>query len=100
MQMRLPTLLIATFALVFGCDAMEKAQERQVEKQMAKIHNQVADDAVQQYEIAKRSGDKMQTCVQAGFVKAAYLQAKDEAAFQKWTATEKADCAAAGMPQD
>lgn len=96
MQMQIP--LLSAFALLLACDAMEKAQDRQVEKQMAKIHDQVANDAVQQYEMAKRSGDKMQTCVQAGFVKAAYLQAKDEPAFQKWTATEKADCEAAGVP--
>jgi hypothetical protein len=97
--MRVLSVLIAMFSLT-ACDAVEKAQQRHVEKEMAKIHNQVADDAVQQYEIAKRGGDKMQTCVQAGFVSAAYLQAKDEPNYNKWKATEKADCKAAGMPQD
>lgn len=77
---------------------MEKERNRQVQKEMANIHNQVAEDAVTQYEIAKRNGDKMTTCVQAGLVSAAYLQAKDEANFNKWKATEKSDCAAAGMP--
>lgn len=98
MQMQIRLLSLSAFALLLACDAVEKAQDRQVEKQMAKIHDQVAKDAVEQYEMAKRSGDKMQTCVQAGLVKAAYLQAKDEPAFQKWTATEKADCKAAGVP--
>lgn len=44
---------------------------------MSDIENK-ATDAVTQYEIAKRQGDKMQICVQAGFVTAAFLQAKDE----------------------
>jgi hypothetical protein len=49
------------------------------EKRAAKdIENKVASDAVEQYRIAERQGDKMQICVQAGLVSAAYLQAKDE----------------------
>lgn len=64
---------------------------------MKNIENQVAADAVTQYEIAKRQGDAMQTCVQAGMVSAAFLQAKDEANYTKWKATERADCARAGL---
>ncbi len=66
---------------------------------MGDIERQVAEDAVAQYEIAKRGGDKMQTCVQAGMVSAAYLQAKDEEKYNEWKATEKMDCRAVGMPQ-
>jgi hypothetical protein len=67
-----------------------EAESRYVVAGMADIHNQVATDAVAQYDIAKRQGDAMQACVQAGMVSAAWLQAKDEA--------EKADCAGAGTP--
>ena len=66
---------------------------------MQSIHEEVAQDLVKQYNIAKRQGDKMQICVQAGLVSAAYLQAKDEAKYRKWKATEKSDCRAAGVPQ-
>lgn len=69
------------------------------DKLLEDIHNKVATDAVAQYDIAKRQGDKMQTCVQAGFVAAAYLQAKDETNYTQWKATEKADCTAAGVPK-
>lgn len=65
---------------------------------MADIHSQVAADAVAQYEIAKRQGDPIQVCVQAGLVSAAYLQAKDEPHYMAAKTTEKADCARAGMP--
>lgn len=62
------------------------------------IHDQVAADTVAQYEIAKRGGSAIDACVHAGMVAAAYLQAKDESNYQKWKATESADCKAAGMP--
>lgn len=68
------------------------------ERQVKKIEDQVATDAVAQYEIAKRQGDLMQTCVHAGMVSAAYLQAKDEANYQAWKKTEKAICRKAGLP--
>lgn len=96
MQRALATVLL----FIFGCDAIEQAQNDAVNKEMKRIEKQVADDQVKQYDIAKRSGDKIQACVQAGIVKAAFLQAKDEGNYKKWMATEKADCAAAGMPSE
>lgn len=65
---------------------------------MQDIENQVARDSVAQYEIAKRDSNPIQTCVQAGMVVAAFLQAKDEPNVRKWQAIEKVDCARAGMP--
>lgn len=62
------------------------------------IENKVADDAVDKYNIAKRQGDKIQICVQAGLVAAAYLQAKDESNYNKWQSIKKSDCRAAGIP--
>jgi hypothetical protein len=64
-----------------------------------KIGNQVATDAVNQYQIAKRQGDPIQICVQAGFVSAAYLQTKDEPSYQQWKATQNEDCFHAGLPK-
>jgi hypothetical protein len=76
-----------------------EAEHKYVAASMADIHTQVAADAVAQYGIAKRQGDLMQTCVQAGFVSAAFLQAKDEAQYDTWKATERDDCAKAGVPR-
>lgn len=66
-------------------------------KRLDDVYKQVSADSVQQYEIAKRQGDPMQTCVQAGFVAAAFLQEKNEGSYQQWKATEKSDCAKAGL---
>jgi hypothetical protein len=54
---------------------------------------------LKQYEIAKRDGSKMDACVHAGLVAAAYLQAKDEAKYQEWKLTERVDCFIAGVPE-
>ncbi len=62
------------------------------------IYQQVASDAVQQYEIAKRNGSKMDACVHAGIVAAAYLQAKNEMSYQQWKRIESTDCSSAGIP--
>jgi len=62
------------------------------------IYNKVSSDAVAQYGIAKRNGAKMDICVHAGFVAAAFMQAKDEANYRQWKQTETVDCAAAGLP--
>lgn len=78
---------------------VERMMDDATAAQMNKINNQVTADQVAQYEMVKRAGDKMQTCVHAGMVEAAYIQAKDDANFQKWTAIKKTDCAAAGLPE-
>ncbi len=63
------------------------------------VYEKVLIDAVDQYNIAKRQGDPVQVCVQAGMVAAAYLQEKNESSYQSWKTIEKSDCAHAGMPQ-
>ncbi|WP_157817635.1 zinc-ribbon domain-containing protein [Candidatus Thiodictyon syntrophicum] len=73
--------------------------EKQAAKDLKQIESQVAWDQVTQYNIAKRQGDPIQICVQAGMVSAAYLQANDSFNYNQWKATEKSDCRAAGMPQ-
>ncbi len=54
-------------------------------------HQQFAD-------IAKKNGDKMQTCTQAMMIGQLFLQAKDETRYKEWKAKETADCKSAGMP--
>lgn len=73
--------------------------EQSAANSLADIENQVAKDAETQYYITSRSGTKIDICVHAGFVAAAYLQAKDESNYQTWKATERRDCDAAGLPR-
>jgi hypothetical protein len=73
--------------------------DHQVAHDMKKIENQVATDFVDQYNIAKRQGDVMQVCIQAGIVTAAYLQAKNEESYQHWKRVEAVDCERAGLPR-
>ncbi|UKE64663.1 hypothetical protein [Xanthomonas graminis] len=61
------------------------------------VYKRTASDAATRYEIAKREGDPLQICVQAGFASAAYLQAKDESNYRTWKAKERSDCARAGI---
>ncbi len=63
------------------------------------IHQQVVLDTIQQYQITKRSGNKIDICVHAGLVSASYLQAKDEVNYQHWKNIERSDCVDAGMPE-
>lgn len=90
-------MVVAAIWFLAGGPRQQAAEDAAVT--MAGIQNKVAQDAVAQYQITKRNGDAIHVCVQAGLVAAAYLQAKDEANYAKWQATEKQDCAAAGMPR-
>ena len=73
--------------------------EHQAAKQMQTIEKQVAEDAIKQYEIAKSSGNAMDTYVHAGMVAASYLQAKDEVNYKKWKEIEKKEAKNAGIQQ-
>lgn len=70
-----------------------------VQAQMKSIHQQVAEDSMRQYNIARQHGGPMDVCVQAGMVAAAFLQAQQESQYASWKATESADCARAGLPK-
>jgi hypothetical protein len=62
------------------------------------INQKVANDSIDQYNIAKQQGNKIQICLSAGLVAAAFLQAKDDENYRIWMNTETSDCTAAGMP--
>lgn len=64
------------------------------------MESKVADDAVKEYKMVKRNGTRMDICVHAGLVAAAYLQAKNEDEYRRWKATEKSDCAVAGLSSE
>lgn len=61
------------------------------------LYDQVAEDFEKQYQIAKKQGDPIQICVQAGLVSAGYLQAKNEEKYNYWKSVEKIDCSKAGI---
>lgn len=63
-------------------------------------YRQVAADAVTQYEIASRNGTKMDKCMAAMGVSAAFLQSKNEPQYKAAKDRERVDCKAAGMPQN
>jgi hypothetical protein len=71
--------------------------EQQAGSDMQKLVQQVASDTIKQYDMAKRSGNAIDVCAQAGMVSAAFLQAKDDVNYQAWKKVEKADCRKAGM---
>lgn len=73
-----------------SCDAQHAAGDFVV--------GSAAEDQIKVYEIAKKNGDKMQTCTQAMMIAQLFLQSKDEARWKEWKAKETADCKAAGMP--
>ena len=99
--LRILTAVALFFLIVFLlANLMRETQQQQVtstDDMMKDITNKVATDAVEQFRIAERQGNKMQICVQAGLVAAAYLQAKAEGPYQTWKATEERLCRAAGV---
>ena len=72
--------------------------QSETNRTMQGITDKVADDAVKQYNIAAAQGDQMQKCVQAGFVAAAFLQAKNDVQYNVWKSTQSSECAQAGVP--
>ena len=96
-----PIILIggSLLCIAFGVYIFGGGLEHSAKKEVDRISNQVAADAVEQYNIAKRNGKSMDICVAAGTVSAAFLQAKDEANYAAWKKTEEADCVAAGLPK-
>jgi hypothetical protein len=54
--------------------------------------NKVAEDYIDQYNIAKGNGDKARMCALAGLVATAYLNAKDDENYRLWRYYEQKDC--------
>jgi predicted nucleic acid-binding Zn-ribbon protein len=92
-------LVALLFAIIGAWYLFGGGLEKEAANNMSRIENQVAEDAVKQYQIASRNGTAMDICVQAGLVTAAFLQAKDEANYHRWKSIEENDCARAGVPQ-
>lgn len=91
-------VILSSSLFLAGCGESHQVTNAIIDAQMDPINQKVIDDSLHEYEIVKKNGNKIETCVHAGMVKAAYLQAKDEENYKKWNDVEKSDCKAAGMP--
>ncbi|MFM8475739.1 MAG: hypothetical protein ACKOEO_08065 [Planctomycetaceae bacterium] len=98
-------IIAVTVVFYFGRGSGQQAQkelgqnEQHAQNWMGQIEQRVAEDAVKRYRIAKRSGNAIDAYVHAGFVCAAYLQAKDEPNYQKWKKIEAEEKRLAEMPE-
>ncbi|OGG58283.1 hypothetical protein A2853_00730 [Candidatus Kaiserbacteria bacterium RIFCSPHIGHO2_01_FULL_55_17] len=90
--------LATPLIVMYGLPGFGGTFDQRVNSSVSKIYNQVAEDTVAQYQIARKGGDPVQICVQAGLVTAAYLQAQDESNYLEWQEIKNADCARAGIP--
>lgn len=59
---------------------------------MDEVYQEVIDDSIAQYKIAKKHGGLVDICFQAGLVASAQLQAKNEDGYKQWKRIEKIEC--------
>ncbi|WP_144062021.1 hypothetical protein [Sphingomonas sp. MM-1] len=76
----------------FSYENMMQQIQSEADNLNEKIHADVAEDAEEQYYIARRGSDYVQICVQAGMVAAAYLNAKNEFKYREWKDRERLNC--------
>ena len=61
------------------------------------IEKSVAKDSIKEYNLTVKGGNKIEICVHAGLVAAAFNQAHDEKNYLKWKKIEERDCKRAGI---
>lgn len=59
-----------------------------------------AANTIDKYQIAKKNNALIDACVKATQIATQFMEAKDEAHYQEWSAIRKKDCAAAGTPDE
>ncbi len=62
------------------------------------IREQFFADAIERYEIAKRSGSAIDAYTQASLIAASYLEVKDEVNYEKWRKIQAHEGFRAGLP--
>ena len=87
-------IIIIVVAISFIFDGVS---EESIKKDIDRIENQVAMEAVEKYEIAKRNGNDMDAYVQASMAAAAFLEANDEENYKKWKEIEKQEAKKVGL---
>ena len=91
-------LLILFFSAIVLWFFFGGGMDAYTDKSISNINRRVLLDEIEKYNIAARSGNAMQCCIQAMTVSAAHLQAKDEDGYKNWELRKKADCKKAGLP--
>lgn len=91
------SLKVIIFIMLFSSCTSQEEIDKKVDQEMAKIENKVAEDAVKEYEIAKKNGSPMDAYNAASAVTAAYLQANDEEKYKKWKKIEEQEAKRAGL---
>lgn len=66
--------------------------EAHFENKRINVHEQLAIDAVEQYNIIKSTGNHAKICLHARIVAASYLKANNEVNYQKWKALGNEEC--------
>lgn len=87
-------IVLITLSVIIALAMPTPDESREV---MRGYQEQVANDFVEQYQMAKESGTAVDVCVRAGLVAEGYLQAGDRELYQTWKGVERVDCAAAGI---
>jgi len=89
-------VLVVVFLVLYSCMMKVTGPTSPlVTGQLQEMKDKVAQDAIEQYNMAVESGTKIDRCVHAGLVSAAFSQAQNKDNYAKWKQTEEADCAAA-----
>ncbi len=88
------SVLIMAFLFLFNIWGTPHSYEYGIQN----IEDNVATNAKQQYYIAAREGDLMQTYTQASLVAAAYLQATNEGEYRHWKHIEDSLAIRIGLP--
>jgi hypothetical protein len=68
------------------------------DEMMRDIQTDVANDFIEQYEMAQRHGSDIDVCVRSGLVAEGFLQAGNEQKYAEWRGVQRQDCEKAGMP--
>lgn len=94
MKRLITTLIAATSLLHISCtDTLNEVANQNLQD----IHNTVAKDAEDQYNLAVKGGDKIEIYTNASLVAEAYKQAKDETNYLKWKQISDSLKTAAGL---
>lgn len=90
------TIALALLLSASACTPSKAEFNDQVDELQIDMDAKVIGNAVAQYEMVKRHGNKTDMCLRAGLVAELFLQAtyKLEVEYVKWKAIEKRDCAA------
>lgn len=84
----------------FAPHAIPESHRQAAKESVNDISRMVAEDAIEQYYIAKRGSSQMDVYTQASLVAEAYLQANDDQNYYKWKEIARQEGIKAGLPRE